>query len=285
MADYTTEVVQVGVDWITVSAERGPKAELLNEYGARLIGLEQGRAQRVYEASSHGLAGLRTRHAGWLWNLDRVVVELHEHLAHDQWADAAELSDNCSRLDVEVTVRQEPFDRQLAIREWDDSLHRRTEVGKEPYYDLYARRRGGNTLYIGTGASRYKARLYDKGRESRSPVYKDCWRYEVQARRERAVQMAERLRESADVDADVVGLVHQHFASRGVVPIFDPRAVATLRPLPRPASDAERSLAWLESAWKPTIERLSQWNVAKEAWKRLNFRFDPHTGEQLFDRD
>lgn len=281
MPDYTASVVSVGVDWVTVSAEEGAKAELLKEYGLRIVGSEAGRADRMYEAHSHGLAGWRTRHVVCLWSKERTVVELHEHLSHDQWADVLELSDNCSRLDVEVTVRQEPFDRLLAIREWQNSLGQRTEAGKEPYYDLYARRGKGNTLYIGTGASRFLARLYDKGRQSRQAVYRDCWRYEVQARRERAGQMVERFREAADPSTDMASLVHGHFAARGLVPIYEQPTSAVLRPLPRPPSDAERSLAWVETAWRPTLKRLAEWNAETDAWRVLGFRYDPRTGKEL----
>lgn len=266
---------------MTASAEEGPKAELLKEYGLRLVGREAGNRQRMFEATMHGLAGWRTRHVGCLWNKETVVVELHEHIAHEEWADVLELADNCSRFDTEVTVRQEPFDRGMAIREWQTSLERSTEGGRKAYYDLYARKNAGNTLYIGSGASRYKARLYDKGRQSRLPVYQDCWRYEVQARRERAVQVAERLGASGDPRADMAGLVYEHFAARGVVPIFGAVSTATLPALPRPPTDAERSLAWIETAWRPTLKRLAEWDAEKDAWRVMGFRYDPRTGEKI----
>jgi len=283
VTEYTATIVSTGVDWVTASAEEGAKAELLREYGLRLIGTEAGKGERMYEWGNHGLSGWRTRHAVCIWSDQRTVVELHEHLSHDQWGDVLELSDNCSRFDVETTVRQEPFDRQLAIREWEDSLGRRTEAGKEPYYDLYARRGKGNTLYIGSGASRYKARLYDKGRESREAVWRDCWRYEVQARRERASQMADQFRASDDPERDMAALVHSHFDARGVVPIFDAGAAGGLDPLPRTRTHAERSLAWIDTAWRPTLRRLAAWEAEGEAWRVLGFHFDPRTGKDLWE--
>jgi Replication initiation factor len=279
--NHTATIVSVGVDWVTASAAEGPRAELLREYGLRVVGTEATKGDRMFEASRHGLSGWRTRHAVCIWNDQRTVVELHEHLSHEQWEDVLELADNCSRIDAEVTVRQEPFDRQLAIRQWSDSLGQRTEAGKEPYYDLYARRGRGNTLYIGSGASLYKARLYDKGRQSRLPVYADCWRYEVQARDERASQVVQHIQASSDARSDVAGIVRQHFLTRGVVPIFDAEPIADLPPLPRPPSDAERALGWIETAWRPTLGRLASWQAERDAWRVLGFAYDPRTGEKL----
>ncbi len=281
MSEYTATVVSVGVDWVTASAEKGEKAELLKEYGLRLVGAEAGNRERMYEWGNHGLSGWRTRHAVCMWDDERTVVELHEHLSHEQWADALELADNCSRFDVETTVRQEPFDRQLAIREWQDSLTRRTEVGKEPYYDLYARRGKGSTLYIGSGASRFKARLYDKGRESRDPAWRDCWRYEVQARRERAQQISSELGNAPDPQGAMASLVRDHFATRGVDPIYSAPPSEGLPPLPRARTDSERALAWVETAWRPTLKRLAEWDAEGDAWRVLGFRYDPRTGDKL----
>lgn len=281
MAEYTAHVADVGIDWVTASAKSEARRELLVEFGLRALRYDQQAKNKLQPLASHGMTGWKSRHVSLAFNEDLAVVELHAHAAHDWWHNALDLAENVSRLDIQVTARQAPFDRNLAIREWEHGERRRKIEGHKSYYDLYARKGQGNTLYIGSSSSDLRARLYDKRAESKDPAWQDCWRYEVQARRERAGQMARIVSESDDANESMASIVSNHFGTRGVVPIFDVATTAELPPLPREKSDADRALAWVEGSWRPTIKRLAEWGATEDAWRVLGFTFDPQTGRRL----
>lgn len=268
MQEYTSTVQHVGIDWITCSAEEGRRADLLREYGIELMMRHASEGNKVGPWKRGVYVGGGTKHVGVGEWRGRALVEVTGRLADDEWPELVALADKVSRIDVQVSVRQQPYDKMLAIRQWAKSLSRATAEGKRPDYDLYARRGQGSTLYIGEGASRYRARLYERWYKEQIDENKDVWRYEVQARRERAVQTASLAAASGEPTRWMAGFVHQHFARRGVAPIYDAGDVSRPESLPQPQTDDDRSVKWLARSVAPVIRRLSahgdmsRWQVA-----------------------
>lgn len=269
MLQSTTTVLSAGVDWITCSAPEGRQGNLLREYGIELLMRDAQQGNRVGPFHRGVYYGGSTKHIGVGEHGGRTLVEISGALANDEYPELLQLADRVSRIDIQVSVRQEPYDKMLALRAWSKSAVRASQEGRPPDYDLYARRSKGSTLYIGEGASRFRARLYERWFKEPCDENRDVWRYEVQARRERALQVAGLIPPGDEATAWSEAFVHQHFASRGVPPIFDAGATVSLSPLPAPVTDRDKAIKWLAHSVRPVMNRLDGWGALDQALRVL----------------
>ncbi len=267
--EYTITPVSVGIDWLTVTAKQGEDRDRLLERGVDLLMEDAKNGNRVRPFRMGRFYGGKAKHVGvGQWD-NRVLVAVGGALADDVAPELLALSQNCSRLDLQVSVRQEPYDSDLARRTWEESRAERLIEGRPPQYDLYARRGEGTTLYVGSGKSRYLARLYERYAKTHEDQDLHVWRYEVEAKRERAQQAAQLWQESQDPRLFTEGYVYSHFANRGVAPIFQADNPFTPPPLPERGTDAARSLAWLRASVKPALRRLDAWGETEAALRAL----------------
>ena len=269
MHESTIAVQGVGVDWITATAHSEPNRSGLLRLGVNWLMNDAQRGNRVTPYRMARYYGGHTKHYGVAEWQGRVLVAVGGADAHDVYEQVLAFAENVSRIDLQVSVRQEPYDADMALRVWGENRADRRIEGRPSQYDLYARRGSGSTLYIGDGSSRYLARLYERYPKTHQEEDLHVWRYEVEAKRERAKQAADMLLEDPDKDGFIYGYVRQHFAARGVVPIFPPDRPVDVPPLTVEPPDKARSLAWLRSSVRPAIERLEQWGAAREAWDAL----------------
>lgn len=269
MPQCTTAITSSGVDWLTLSAPVDGNGNHLRELGVELLMDSAKKGNRVRPFKRGTYYGGATNHVGVGEYQNRVLVELSGAVADEWWRELVPLAEKVSRIDLQVSVRQEPYDKMLAMRSWAKSLVRARAEGRPPDYDLFARRTQGSTLYIGQGASRFRARLYERWYKDPIDENVDTWRYEVQARRERALQVAGLLSQQHAPETWTQAFVHQHFDARGVPPIFAAEATAPLPPLPEPSPDRDRSLAWLARTVQPVMKRLDSWGATREALRAL----------------
>ncbi len=267
--EYTITPVSVGIDWLTVTAKEGEQRDRLLERGVDLLMEDAALGNRVRPFRMGRFYGGKARHVGvGQWD-NRVLVAVGGAKADAVAGELLALSQNCSRIDLQVSVRQEPYDADLAKRTWEESRAERLIEGRPPQYDLYARRGEGTTLYIGSGHSRYLARLYERYAKTHEEADRDVWRYEVEAKRERAQQAAELWQGASDPRLFTEGYVHAHFANRGVTPIFPADEPFTPPPIPERGTDATRTLAWLRESVKPCLRRLDGWGEGDAALRAL----------------
>lgn len=254
--EYTTSTQSAGVDWLTVTAHEAPKSHLLREWGIETMMADASQGNKVTPFALRGWKGGGTRNVQVGEKGGAVIVRLMGGIALDKWGDAYEVSDHCSRIDIQATVRQEPFDPNLPMECWALASETRRADGRPPQLDIYARAHRGSTLYVGDRSSRLFARLYN--RYAKTGVESDLhtWRYEVEAKRERAEQIVGLLAASDDPGQLAAAVVFDHFDARGVVPIFEPTDCFKLPPLPPEESDDDRSLRWLKASCKPVLARL-----------------------------
>jgi hypothetical protein len=263
---YTTELVGVGCDWITATAKDEPNRSSLLRLGVNLMMEDAAKGNKVGPYKMARFVGGHSKYVGVGEWEGRVLVAVAGRAALDTWPMVAELAQNVSRIDLQVSVRQHPYDRQLAIRTWMESTAARDIEGKPAQFDLYARKGEGSTLYIGDGSSRYLARLYERYPKTREAHDLGVWRYEVEAKRERAAQAAEMLRVAVDPAETCYAYVHQHFAKRGVLPIFPPGISLDIPPLPREQTDDDKSLRWLGKSVRPVLQRLDRHGLRDRMW-------------------
>lgn len=264
----------MGVDTLTCTAPWNADGDQLVDLAKALMEDERAHGSKVMKFSRAVFRGQQTRHVGWGQHDERVLLELRGSYAHDWYDVALQLAHRVSRLDLEVSVCQEPYDRELAYRLYFTKDDEARERGRPASWRLEGTAGGGTTLYIGKGASRFQARLYEAEYKHRGEGLENCWRYEVQARRERAVQMASLIRVSDDPGAWAAACVHQHFAKRGVTPIFSSGDLAQVAALPKAETDRERSLRWLATSAAPALRRHRAWGSYEAAKAALGIHTD-----------
>lgn len=115
--------------------------------------------------------------------------------AHEAFIALGPFQERCSRIDVQITARQEPFDPQMTEQMYDyfRTLGTKGNGPRARQYDLYRNSKGGSTLYIGSQQSDWYICIYNKGAQSDDPKYKDCWRYEVRYKNRHALQISKAL--------------------------------------------------------------------------------------------
>lgn len=252
----STTVRSVGVDTLTASAGGEDRLPYLQSLGCYLLMRSAQQGNRVAYFKRGPYQGGQTRDVGYAEHHGRGLVELRGEVARDWGLLLLPWTDKVSRIDLQVTVNQEPYWDDMAYCAWLDAKDKARIEGRPAHYTLYADATKGHTLYIGRRASRFQARLYEKGKEDGAAEWENCWRYEVQARRERAQQVAGELGGASQPEAEITRLVHSHFNARGVVPIYHPSEPYQLAPLPPECTDSARSLKWLGSSVAPVVERL-----------------------------
>lgn len=267
--ECNTTVISAGIDWLTVTASEGKQHDLLREYGVELLMDDAKKGNKVFPFRLRGYEGGSTRNVQVGERGPSVLVRLMGGIADSEWPEALALAQGCSRIDLQVSVRQEPFDRDLAIRTWQEAKTQADQEGKPPQYDLYARKNAGSTLYIGDRASRYFARMYDRWAKTKQDADLGVWRYEVECKRERASQVAATLPRGDQAVPWTTGFVYGHFARRGVDPVFATDEAIALPPLHEEPTDAERSIAYLGRVARPVLERLSSWGRLGDGLRAL----------------
>lgn len=269
MPQFSTSVLATGVDTLTCSAEWAGGVHGLIGLAQYVQGQEASHGSKVMAFKRGPYRGVQTRHVGLAFKPGRVLAELRGVWADDWYRDLLAYADKVSRIDLQVTVKQDPYDHDQAVRIALGDREKPKQAGRPSRFQLIMETSGGSTLYIGRGASRYQARMYEAGYKHPGQGLEECWRYEVQCRRERAQQVADVLERSEDYRPWLASAVHEHFRRRGVEPIYSPPAAVSLSPLAEAATDAAKGLNWLATSVAPSLRRHEAWGTYQQALRAL----------------
>jgi len=194
-----------------------------------------------------------------------AAVRAYEHLYIPEM--------HVSRLDIQVTIWN-PLDGDATgvLSEQNARDHKkRGGKGNNRQIKHIADDEGGYTLYIGSRASTSFLRLYNKDTESKQEYYKGAWRYEVEMHNALATQVAQALNGAKEsLEASIVSTVALYCRNRGLYLSWGGDAsLNVLRPLPSEETDDIRSLRWLSSQVRPTVQRLIHAGYATDVAQAL----------------
>jgi len=260
MADLPTAspgiIRMASVDWLTATARsdfgRAEFQRLAAVIGRPLAGL--GNAVKPW--TWQGYIGSQCGELTWGERRDGAILRLSGPLAADHWRRVSAAASNISRLDLQVTVFHNPFPDHLAYQGYHQLLALYPTEDERPNFDCRLNSHGGETLYLGRGASDKYARLYNKAKESPDPAYRDCWRYEVELKGQAAALASRRLMSSDAETAQVIAYVWRHFNDRSVAPTFANASPNGLLSVPRARSTDERRLSWLTLQVRACVQQL-----------------------------
>ena len=264
MADYTGEVIEAQVDWLTVSAHG-------KDASRNMLDLAQGLAEEQRKKGarrrSWRLMGYEGHHQGaieWGRRDDAsCILRLIGDAADTYLGTALSVADRVTRLDLAATWRAAPPDPLIgrntyALAELFHNAHPRSAM---PWHVEKAA--GNYTFYLGSRESDTFFRVYNKERECQAKQddegekrYRACWRYELEAKASMAARLADVVNGREDRAAYVQDYIVSFLGAHGVETPFLAGSSRALLPGFRRRSDAESRLRHLTRNVRPTVEWL-----------------------------
>jgi hypothetical protein len=273
--DTVYTVREVGIDALTISAKPdGPTARLALRAGVLLSQSRQQGNDTGAEARL-GYTGTRSGPVFYGEGSQGGLLIVAGPSAETAWPIVGKEGISVARIDVQVTVHYDPFDRDDGER-WFRQLE---AIGRKGRGGCSAGRTGdadgGVTVYIGKRASPYFRRVYNKYAQSGKEAYLGCWRWEVECKDEGADAVCACLLGAADRNAAIADIVHREFSLHGLRPGWLARGEYVPELPSRVASDSDRRLDWLRKQVAPTVNLLRLAGKEKEVLECLALTRDP----------
>lgn len=253
--DIPNEVVDAGVDWITATAQHGSTmweqevlaSDLLTR--AELNGLPIKAEKRLGYTGRTFPGFFAGRREGG------SILVASGAFAQDVYRSIANVSDNISRLDVQVTVRTKSDEVHLARHGMAVLRSGSPNTKRTRNATIIEGKKHGETLTLGKRVSDSYLRIYDKGVESNNAPPRTLWRYEAELKRNCADAWYHRLGRSGIDKTVAQSLVWEAFDQRGLRPVFAPGLISST--LERIYSKEDHdTLAWFEDSLRVTVARM-----------------------------
>jgi len=173
-------IKSAGIDWLTLTSTQKETHRACQRYFERILATDLQGGYKPTKGGHHGFYGIKLRHALLASLGDRTMLQV----SHDQAQRAGILArpgDNCTRLDVQITIQvgEDNVGKFLRYQEARRETHR-TLRGKAPDWTLVVKNGKAQTLYIGSRKSDVFVRCYDKFAESGEEEYRGCVRLEIE---------------------------------------------------------------------------------------------------------
>ena len=250
------EVVDCGVDWITVTCSDSIKAQQLVGLAAIWMQAEKHLGNEQLTWSQYGYEGF---HCGQIFlgqRHDGVIVRMSGLAAWSNWKKAVALSTHVSRIDVQVTVRYQRDATQQISAHYKTAMRAKKRGDIKRSVSMFRSDDGSATLYLGKRSSEAFCRIYEKGLESKLDHYQCCVRYEIEFKNDRAGICAQELMAADDELAVSKGIVVSYLDdARICLPWLGKVTLTSIRAPTTKAGD-RTSLEWLKSQVGPVIARL-----------------------------
>jgi len=249
-------IIESQPDWLTVTHTGEASLPVFRAWAKRCIAWEEVKANKQRNFSAFGYGGAASGRVRWGAREDSDMVQLSGDVAAKELNRAMDLATNVSRLDLAVTVHQEPMDPGLEAAHYASFLSAPRGEGRKATGTIVLSSDGGSTFYLGKRTSDVMLRVYNKAVESGDEHYRDCHRYELEIKGDRAILTATELANTVDVGAFCQEIVHDWCTARGVTPAFDVTQPRRLQPGLTRRSDEDTKLEWLERSVRPTVSWL-----------------------------
>lgn len=266
-------VRETRVDYVSLTARSHQRRSTLGAAGRTLIVTEQRQGNDIRPFTWMGYHGLSCGSVSVGDRDDGTILRLAGDVAAAHWRTAAMAYDNCTRIDLAVTARPYPRVHDLAEREWERAYSAIAAGVSHGLCSLWRDNKGGQTCYVGSRSSDRFARLYNKESESGETEYEGCWRWEIEYKGGVAPKLIQQLLGSDDPMRLARGTVHQHWKARGAEPPWSAEGPAAATSLKRALDDNAVRLRWLRSQVAPSVARLWDAGLRKEALEALGLRF------------
>ena len=253
------EVVSCGVDAFTATSRNKAASALVTTVGHQAVAQQVRLGNIAHAVNYHGYVGTRAGSAMVAVNdQGQALIELKGEncLLFARRLYGAHI--NVTRIDLQITMRF-PKDRPDLAKEVADAMpnERAKIVGKnwaKPRMTLGFGE--GDTLYLGSRESNKFRRLYNKWLQSKDPLYKNCWRAEIEFKYDDAPTVW-RLGQDCDFSPIwIQSIITTDFAGQGCPLPVAHLGDAFVPGATRNETDMEAKLAWIKQQVYPTMQVL-----------------------------
>lgn len=283
-----TTIKEVGVDYITATSHSNSPASAFCSFGSWLVSKEVSRGSKD---NTWRVGGYHGRHAGGCAfgvSQQGSIIRASSFCASENWEQLLNLSDNVTRLDIQVTLHV-PSGTTLTLSKHHSELKRAPRYrGKPATWKFWYGPTGAEACTVGRRVSDRFGRVYDKGLESGLPEYEGCLRYELELHRGVALSTARRL-DATEHQAPVMAhMVHEFMGNRGLrvgrawlqpaagdVCAGSNKEFVIAPSYNRSSPETVRVLRWLRNSVQPAIKRLLDQDLDQEVLRALGLETFP----------
>lgn len=262
-------IKDVGIDYFTGTALAGKEAVEYLIKADTVLSQERRRGFFLEPWRMSGYEGWKCGRLQMGQRPDGAIVRLSSSLAEGHWWDFWQVSGRCSRIDLQITVDAGPKVTQtiLNLRKRVSRHYSKRHDG--PTVTVWSNSEGGCTVYLGKRASALYFRCYDKGAESGLKELAGHMRLELEVKNRLTQPTIAQLLRAETVHSGIAGIIGGYLRSRGVstnLPYMDCRWYKR----PPLTTDCLKSLLWLETSVRPTVQRLISFGLIAEVRESLN---------------
>lgn len=262
------ELIECGVDYITVTATRPPRSATLYDVAKEHLQreAEEGNEVRRWKGLTYsgyicGSVQLGTGPQG-------TIARVTGGTAKEAWRELYHWSSKCTRIDVQATIRVEGDPADRIQQDWETVCARWAELknAKEP--KLRVGPLGPETIEIGSRQSERFGRIYDKRKESKLDHYQQAVRFEVEYKGSLAGVVSRALIAEAPAVAATIPHISSFFR-RYRVELPVQMHVSSLISAPRKESDATKKIRYLHTSIRPLVQFLISRGMEPEVREAL----------------
>lgn len=259
---FTPEkIIDCGVDYLTTTTTEPERARLLLVQADSLISQERRRGFFVKGWSMSGYSGYACGRVQAGERPDGAIVRLSSDMAESHWWQLFQTTGRASRIDIQVTCRMNDNPALNVLRLSEDA-HRYYCGRKDgPRLTLWTDNNDGATLYVGSRSSDYYFRAYNKESESSLEEYERCVRLELEVKHRASVPLINWLSDGESVHDRIKDRIAGYMDQHGILHNLADCSSGFACESQSRAPDCLKSLAWLRTQVKPTVQRLLECNM------------------------
>jgi Replication initiation factor len=248
------EIISCGIDWITATTRGKAPSKTFDGIATTIMNRDADAGKKIETSTRFGFVGYQSDsffhgHRG----NERLMIASGAR-AHPIGLDIIPLATNVSRLDLQVTVLTDR-DRPNLARHGYAHLNSHPQTrGRESKRTLIESQPEGDSLLIGSRRSDLYARLYDKGAEAKISAPRTLWRYEVEAKRDKAKAFAAVVSAAPSPETVCASVVASHFSRKGLEPFYSTAGLGQLSLWAVERADRD-VLEWFRTTVSKSIRR------------------------------
>lgn len=270
----SADVVDVGIDYLTLTAREGEIAGTLLEAGYTLANVEKSVTHT--QGKPQSISGYRGEQVGRVFygeGNQGIMVRASSNAADSLLLLMGASAKRCNvpRIDIQVTGRFE-FDRYYYAQQTAQKARAASvgaSAGRPANVALHDSGPRGSTCAIGSRSSSRFIRIYDKTREQSLEVDQNLWRWEVEYKPPLSPAVLCQVLDAADTITYIRSMVWGECYVKGVEPPWTIEGRVDIARVGRVPTDVERTLNWLKSAVAPAIRRLERGGYIEECISAL----------------
>lgn len=259
--------LKASVDYVTCTTKTREASDVLVKRLYDAIGEDYLIGQRRTPWRFKGYHGQSLEGCRYGLRGDEAIVILSGNTAGRLWSEITPVATNVTRLDLAVTLALKSSDEAFAINQY----HALRAGTNGLTNSLVVNTRGGSTLYVGSRQSRFYGRLYDKGAEQGGQKGK-VWRWEVEVKKPVSKLVVAQLLKEKDPAAYIVEYVSNWFLTRGVECVTISTNLVSVMEISSTVQSPEKTLLWLTTQVKPSVQRLLIDGRRKEVIEALGLK-------------